>query len=352
MPSNRRTEPPRYLSRAHFLRSCTDPCRRRNRVFHFQDERHVNRAFQLAQRWRVEGDHDELHGLLGRLAPELDELTRMGLALYMALFYAENPNPPEPKRTAKTQRDREIQHKAVVLGHTTSQLAIEYGLSPTRIREILNMDCEAVGRGPGTRWEYTDPDELWEAKRKVAIHNRIYNAGKLPQCPYVALPEGRMDRLTISRVLDDLPTLLRLRERGRARRTGHMAVANVDGGSVVGSVGLGKGSKGSPLMGALLSVFLKHKVTVSKVNGYPAFVWENGMHVFFHEFNWLVAHGLWAKPYDGERTNIHHIDGDPCNCRPRNLVLLTEREHWALHSDKRRKAREKARQGVGKERRK
>ena len=106
-------------------------------------------------------------------------------------------------------------------------------------------------------------------------------------------------------------------------------------------------------MGALLSVFLKHKVVVSKVNGYPAFVWENGMHVFFHEFNWLVAHGLWAKPYDGERTHIHHIDGDPCNCRPRNLVLLTEREHWALHShERRRKARRKARQGVGKERRK
>ena len=72
--------------------------------------------------------------------------------------------------------------------------------------------------------------------------------------------------------------------------------------------------------------------------------------------NTIAARDLRAKPHDGEHTHIHHIDGDPCNCRPRNLVLLTEREHWALHSDKRRKAREKARrmarQGVGLQRRK
>ena len=241
-------------------------------MFHFQDERDFNRAFQLAQRWRVEGDYDELHDVIGRHSPELPKLTRMGLTLYMALFYAENPNPPEPKRTAKTQEEREIQHKAVVLGYTTSQLSIEYGKSPTTIRKILNMDCECVGRGTGARWEYIDPDELWEAKRKVAIHNRGYNAGGLAQCQYVELPEWRVDRLTISRVLDDLPSLVRLREKCRARKTGSMSIANVGRGSVVGSVGLGAGARGSPLMGALLSVFLKHNVEVSKVIGYPAFV--------------------------------------------------------------------------------
>ena len=129
----------------------------------------------------------------------------------------------------KVARGRRLRRIARSVGQASAG-APKYGKSPTTIRKILNMDCEAVGRRPGARWEYTDPDELWEAKRKVAIHNRIYNAGELPQRQYVELPEGRMDNLTISRVLDDLPSLVRLREKCRARRTGSMSIANVSGG--------------------------------------------------------------------------------------------------------------------------
>ena len=69
--------------------------------------------------------------------------------------------------------------------------------------------------------------------------------------------------------------------------------------------------------------------------------------------NAIAARCLRAKPHDGERSHIHHVNGDRLDCRPRNLVLLTGRQHMALESDKRRrKAWREARQGVGKERRK
>ena len=69
--------------------------------------------------------------------------------------------------------------------------------------------------------------------------------------------------------------------------------------------------------------------------------------------NAIAACCLRAKPHDGERSHIHHVNGDRLDCRPRNLVLLTGRQHMALESDKRRrKARRMARQGVGLQRRK
>ena len=53
--------------------------------------------------------------------------------------------------------------------------------------------------------------------------------------------------------------------------------------------------------------------------------------------NTIAARGLRAKPHDGERSHIHHVNGDRLDCRPRNLVLLTGRQHMVLESDKRRR---------------
>lgn len=54
----------------------------------------------------------------------------------MAMFYAVNPKPVAPKRRAKTQAQREIQHKAVVLGMTTGQLPKENNKYRNLIRKI------------------------------------------------------------------------------------------------------------------------------------------------------------------------------------------------------------------------
>lgn len=110
-----------------------------------------------------------------------------------------------------------------------------------------------------------------------------------------------------------------------------MSVASIARGAVRISA---RGDSSVPVTTAMRSLFLDYEVRADLVNGYPAFVWENGMHVLFHEFNWLLAHNLWAKPWRRETMHIHHVNGDKLDCRPKNLVLLTEREHDALHSRK------------------
>ena len=124
--------------------------------------------------------------------------------------------------------------------------------------------------------------------------------------------------------------------KGRKRKRCTVSVASIARGAVRTSArGMGR-QIGTPLTRAMRSLFLKHEVRAQLENGYPAFVWENGMHVFFHEFNWLRAHNLWAKPWRRETMHIHHVNGDKLDCQPKNLVLLTGREHDALHSHERR----------------
>ena len=59
----------------------------------------------------MKGDYGEFHRAITQLAPKLPKLARKGLALYMAMFHAVNPNPPRPNIRAKTQRDREFNTK-------------------------------------------------------------------------------------------------------------------------------------------------------------------------------------------------------------------------------------------------
>ena len=209
-----------------------------------------------------------------------------------------------------------------------------------------------MGRGPGAVWVYSDKLRLQQAKRKLAAHRKSYDEGPVRSCPYVALPRRPIDRRTLRELMDDPHKLVLPRRNERSRKTGTVSACSY-AAVAMGASGLSwAGHSGVPIMGEIRSLLLGHKVRADKVNGYPAFVWKNCMHVFFHEFNWLRAQALWTKPYDGERTHIHHVNGDRLDCRPRNLVLLTARQHMALESDKRRKARRKARQAVGKERRK
>ncbi len=154
----------------------------------------------------------------------------------------------------------------------------------------------------GRRWTAAD------ARRVLRLQRGMPWAGKARIAPALAgrWPAHALSEATVGRILR------RMVARGRRCRA----------------------RSARPVTRAMRSLFLDYEVRADKVNGYPAFVWENGMHVFFHEFNWLRAHNLWAKPWRRETMHIHHVNGDKLDCRPKNLVLLTEREHDALHSRK------------------
>ena len=304
-------------------------------MFHFPKDKNTNPTFQTVKRWRLKQDYCYLYNLVKQHGTHLDKLTQKGLALKMATFYAVNPKPKKAIRPAKSQRDRDIQHKAVHLGMTTGELADEYGLSPTTIRKVLEKDCECIGRGRGARWVYADKRRRRRAKRELTEHRKAYRRKNIPQCPCVQLPEGRIHKTTMRYILNSPLIFVLWRRKGHKPKRCTVGVASVASGAVRTSArGMGR-QIGTPLTRAMQSVFLDHKVRADLVNGYPAFVWKNGMHVFFHEFNWLRAHNLWAKPWRRETMHIHHVNGDKLDCRPKNLVLFTGREHDALHSRKR-----------------
>ncbi|EJE3344120.1 HNH endonuclease [Escherichia coli] len=50
--------------------------------------------------------------------------------------------------------------------------------------------------------------------------------------------------------------------------------------------------------------------------------------VYEHEAVWMLHHG---KPVPDGNFCIHHIDGDPLNNEPNNLILLSARLHLLLH---------------------
>lgn len=55
----------------------------------------------------------------------------------------------------------------------------------------------------------------------------------------------------------------------------------------------------------------------------------NGMgYVVEHRLIWEETNGRRLKPNE----EVHHIDGDPANNSPENLVALTKKEHRKLHS--------------------
>ena len=302
-------------------------------MFHFPKDKNTNPTFQAVNRNRLKQGYCYLHYLIRQLGPHLDKLTQIGLAIYMALYYIVNPKRKKAIRPAKSQRDRDIQHKAVHLKRTPAQIKQEYPkLSLSSIYRILKKDCECIGRGRGARWVYADELRLARAEREVREQRKAYRRKNLTQCPYVALPRGRpIDKGTLRMLLDDPLIFVLPKRKGRAPKNGTVSVASIAGGAVRTS---SRGGNSVPVTRALRSLFLDYEVRADKVNGYPAFVWENGMHVFFHEFNWLRAHNLWAKPWRRETMHIHHVNGDKLDCRPKNLVLLTEREHDALHSRK------------------
>jgi len=305
-------------------------------MFHFPKDNNPNPPFQAVSRNRLKQDYCYLFYLIRQLGPHLDKLTRKGLAIYMALFYIVNPKRKKAIRPAKTQRDRDIQHKAVHLKRTPAQIKQEYPkLSLSSIYRILRKDCEPVGRGRGARWVYADERRLARAELEVREQRKAYRRKNIPKCPYVALPRGRpIDKGTLRMLLDDPLIFVLPKRKRRAPRNGTVSVASVASGAVRTSGLASDGSNSVPVTRALRSLFLDYEVRADKVNGYPAFVWENGMHVFFHEFNWLRAHNLWAKPWRRETMHIHHVNGDKLDCKPKNIVLLTGREHDALHSRK------------------
>ena len=65
---------------------------------------------------------------------------------------------------------------------------------------------------------------------------------------------------------------------------------------------------------------------------YVHLVWQStGLHIPVHKHNWLLTWGTLAAPYHEGKTELHHIDEDPLNPHPRNLLPLTMREHVLMH---------------------
>lgn len=57
---------------------------------------------------------------------------------------------------------------------------------------------------------------------------------------------------------------------------------------------------------------------------------QSGGYVFEHRIVWEDANGRLLRPNE----DVHHIDGDPGNNDPNNLVALTKQQHMKLHSDR------------------
>ena len=106
---------------------------------------------------------------------------------------------------------------------------------------------------------------------------RIYNSVRMSHCR-----KGRpIDQGTLRRLLNDPLIFVLPKRKGRAPKNGTVSVASV-AVDAVRTFAKGKARPiGTPLTRAMRSLFLDYEVRADLVNGYSAFVWENGMHIFF-----------------------------------------------------------------------
>lgn len=65
---------------------------------------------------------------------------------------------------------------------------------------------------------------------------------------------------------------------------------------------------------------------------------RRGGYVLEHRLVWEKANGRILDPSE----HVHHVDGNPLNNDPTNLVALTRRQHVAVHADSKQTSRRKS----------
>ena len=223
-----------------------------------------------------------------------------------------NKRRQEAEAPAATRRNVRIANHARK-GRSARWIAARFGVSKSRAATALNQLGFVHVDGA-----WIPPERL--ARAKVARHKADCRA-MASFVDAAAVPSGTVGQATLTMLARGA---LPMWEKGEKRYVGRPVKGR----------GLFQLGRGCPSLMEALATLWAMPLTAAKVNGYPAFVWENGLFAFFHHTVWMMEHGLWAKPYDGAKTHIHHIDGDPCNSRPKNLVLLPATWHTALERTK------------------
>ena len=210
------------------------------------------------------------------------------------------------------------------------ELADKLGVHEKHIPRIMK-DAGHLWNGRRRRWEPLDADRHRKAaKAKLKAHGAWVQENKA-LCHWVSVPAGKVDLRAICEVqigvcLQSGKINLRHLGHGIGTMDAHMRSGQFAGGN-----GLMQQSNYLALNPAAMAHLLSEKVMLDVVNGYPAIVFPNGQCVFLHTRNYMVAHGVIALPGN---THLHHIDGNPLNAAPRNIVAMFSQEHQALHSFK------------------
>ena len=223
-----------------------------------------------------------------------------------------NKRRQETEAPAATPRNARIANHARK-GRSARWIAARLGVSKSRVATALAQLGFVHYDGA-----WIAPERL--ARAAVARHKADYRA-MASFVDAAAVPSGTVGKATLTMLARGA---LPMYTKGEKRYVGRPVKGR----------GLFKLGRGCPSLMDALATLWALPFTVAKVNGYPAFVWDNGIYAFFHHTVWMMEHGLWAKPYEGAKTHIHHVDGDPCNCRPKNLVLLPATWHTALERTK------------------
>jgi len=209
-------------------------------------------------------------------------------------------------------------------------IADKHGVHEKHMPRIMR-DAGHLWNGRRRRWEPLDADRHHKAaKGKLKAHRAWVKANKA-LCHWVSIPAGKVDLGAICEVQNGVclqSGKINLRHIGHGIGTmdAHWRSWHVAGGNY-----LMQTANYLALNPKAMAHLLSEKVTLELVNGYPAIVFSNGQRVFLHTRNYMVAHGVISLPGN---THLHHIDGNPLNAAPRNIVATFSQEHHALHSRK------------------
>ena len=213
---------------------------------------------------------------------------------------------------------------------TMRKIADRHGVHEKHIPRIMR-DAGNVWNRRRRRWEPLDADRHYTAaKAKLKAHRAWIKENK-ERCHWVAMPEGRVDLAAICEVQIGVCLQSGKVNLGHAGRRADAAIDAVRIGAVVRGNVLMPTANYLALKPKAMAHLASQEVKLEVVNGYPALVFPCGQLVFLHKRNYLISHGLIALPAN---THLHHIDGNPLNAAPRNIVAMLSQEHNALHSFK------------------
>ena len=213
---------------------------------------------------------------------------------------------------------------------TMRELADRHGVHEKHIPRIMR-DAGNKWNRRRRRWEPLDAGRHYRAaKAKLKAHKAWAKENK-ERCHWVALPEGRVDLAAICEVQIGVCMQSGKINLGHMGRRADAAIDAVRIGPVVRGNVLMQQANYLALKPSALAHLVSQEVKLEVRNGYPALAFPCGQLVFLHKRNYLISHGLISLP---RNTHLHHVDGNPLNAAPRNIVAMLSQEHNALHSFK------------------